>query len=275
MDRMTVQPDFTALRRLRLADLRPIIRAGTYQGHTAGLAAGHLQNNLAILPLAYADDFQQFCALNSKPCPLVGQSQPGDPSIPSLGVDMDLRYDAPGYNIYRDGRLTETVADIAGIWTDDLVAFALGCSFTFENALIEAGHPVWHIANNTTVPMFLSNIETQPVGPFGGGMVVSMRAIPDAQIDEVTRICAQFPQAHGAPVHVGDPVAIGITDVTAPQWGDPAPVELGQTPVFWACGVTPQAAILRAKLPLCISHEPGKMLIADISDRAPIDIPTA
>jgi uncharacterized protein YcsI (UPF0317 family) len=275
MDPMTAQTNFTALRRLPLAELRSIIRAGTYQGHTAGLAAGHLQNNLAILPRAYADDFERFCALNSKPCPLVGQSMPGDPKIPNLGADMDLRYDAPGYDIYRDGQLTATQPDIADIWTDDLVAFALGCSFTFENALIEAGHPIWHIANNTTVPMFLSSIQTHAVGPFGGGMVVSMRAIPDDQIDEVTRICADFPQAHGTPVHVGDPAAIGITDVTTPQWGDPAPIEPGQTPVFWACGVTPQAAILRAKLPLCISHEPGKMLIADISDRAPINIPTA
>ena len=154
------------------------------------------------------------------------------------------------------------------------MAFALGCSFTFENALIEADVPLWHIANNTTVPMFRTTLETRRSGPFGGGMVVSMRAIAESKLDDVIAICAQFPQGHGTPVHAGDPAEIGITDVHMPDWGDPAPIGANEVPVFWACGVTPQAAILRANLPLCISHQPGKMLIADISDTAPIDVPT-
>ncbi|MEO1639842.1 MAG: putative hydro-lyase [Pseudomonadota bacterium] len=248
--------------------VRAQIRVCAYTGHTAGLGQDHLQANLAILPAEYALDFMRFCQRNPKPCPLVGVSDTGNPLMDTLGHDIDIRTDLPAYYVYRDGRLDETVSDISGLWQDDFVSFALGCSFTFEHALEQAGIPVWHIENNTTVPMFASNIQTVPAGPFGGATVVSMRAIPDARLEEVYAISRNFPMAHGAPVHHGDPAAIGIADLKTPDWGDPAPVPPGHTPVFWACGVTPQVALMQAKLPIAITHKPGHMLITDVSSTA-------
>nr|WP_232823027.1 putative hydro-lyase [Oceanibium sediminis] len=259
---------YSSLKASDLGTVRAAIRAGAYQSHTAGLGAGYLQANLAIMPEAFALDFMRYCQRNPKPCPLVGVSDTGNPLMFTLGRDIDIRTDVPAYNIYRDGRLSGAQADITDLWTDDLVAFALGCSFTFERALEEAGVPVWHIQNNTTVPMFRSNIDTVPAGPFSGKMVVSMRAIPETRVDEVTGISARYPQAHGAPVHVGDPAGLGIEDIARPEWGDPAPVGAGEVPVFWACGVTPQVAIEAARLPLCITHKPGHMLIADVPEDA-------
>ncbi|TDL79647.1 putative hydro-lyase [Palleronia sediminis] len=250
------------------AELRAVIRQGGYGGHTAGLAAGALQANIAILPEAAALDFMRFCQRNPKPCPLVGVTDTGDPMLRTLGRDIDIRRDLPAYNVYRDGKLVESRADIVDLWRDDSVGFALGCSFTFEHALQEAGIEMWHIENDTTVPMFRSGLQTVPAGPFGGAMVVSMRAIPEDRVDEVATICARFPQAHGAPVHAGDPAAIGIADTGAPDWGDPAPLPPGHVPVFWACGVTPQVALERAGLALCITHKPGHMLIADVAEDA-------
>ncbi len=258
-------------RELKSADLRAVraaIRAGRYRSHTAGLGNGFLQANLAIMPERAALDFMRFCQRNPKPCPLAGVSDTGNPMMFTLGRDIDIRTDVPAYNIYRDGVLDETVADIWDIWQDDFVAFALGCSFTFEHALMRAGISVWHIENDTTVPMFRSGIDTVPAGPFGGKMVVSMRAIPEAQMDLAAEISARFPIAHGGPVHRGDPAAIGIADVARPDWGDPAPVPEGFVPVFWACGVTPQVALERAGLPICITHRPGHMLITDIPEDA-------
>ena len=254
--------------------VRAQIRACAYAGHTAGLGKNMLQANLAILPASHALDFMRYCQRNPKPCPLVGVSDTGNPLMTTLGHDIDIRTDIPAYYVYRDGTRTETVTDITDLWQDDFVAFALGCSFTFEHALEAAGIPLWHIENNTTVPMFACDIPTVPAGPFGGATVVSMRAIPDARIDEVIEISRRFPMAHGAPLHVGDPGAIGIADISAPDWGDPAPVPAGTTPVFWACGVTPQVAIMRARLPICITHKPGAMLITDVADDAETTILT-
>ena len=265
---------FEGLQKLATDDMRAQIRAGAYCGHTAGLGGKTLQANLAILPARYALDFMRFCQRNPKPCPLVGVSDTGNPMMTTLGGDIDIRTDLPGYYVYRDGVLDAAVADIADLWTDDMVAFALGCSFTFEHALLEAGVPVWHIANNTTVPMFRTNIATVPAGPFGGPMVVSMRAVDKRDVDRVTEISKRFPMAHGAPVHIGDPAAIGIADLNAPQWGDPAPVEAGQVPMFWACGVTPQSAVMEARLPICITHKPGHMLITDVPDDAEFTVLT-
>lgn len=259
---------FDHLKQQTTAQVRAEIRACAYGGHTAGLGKNNLQANLAILPAAHALDFMRFCQRNPKPCPLVGVSDTGNPRMTTLGHDIDIRTDIPAYYVYRRGVLAETVADIIDLWQDDFVAFALGCSFTFEHALQQAGIPVWHIDNNKTVPMFASNIQTVPAGPFGGAMVVSMRAIPDTQLDEVIAISKRFPMAHGAPVHVGDPAEIGIADIASPDWGDAAPVPAGTTPIFWACGVTPQVAIMQAKLPICITHKPGHMLITDIADDA-------
>ncbi|MEM7524456.1 MAG: DUF1445 domain-containing protein, partial [Pseudomonadota bacterium] len=199
-----------------VAEVRAEIRAGRYQGHTAGLAPGKLQANLAILPADYAADFERFCRLNPQPCPLVGMTAPGDPRWSALG-DIDVRTDVPSFNIYRDGALDHSAPDIAALWRDDLVAFALGCSFTFEAALLEAGVPMRHIESDKTVPMYRTSIETTPAGPFGGGMVVSMRHVAPEQVALATETTARFPWAHGAPVHVGDPAEIGIADLSSPD----------------------------------------------------------
>ncbi len=243
--------------------VRTAIRSGAYAGQTAGLASGKLQANLVIMPAAHAVDFEAFCHANPRPCPLVGKTEVGNPAWTALG-DIDIRTDVPRYNIYRDGVLEKNVTDITDMWRDDWVAFALGCSFTFESALLRAGVPVAHIDVNKTVPMYRTNTDTTPVGPFRGGMVVSMRRIPEHQITLAEATTAKFPWAHGAPVHVGDPGEIGITDLETPDWGDP-PVGNGM-PVFWACGVTPQNALANAKLPLVVTHTPGHMLITDIED---------
>jgi uncharacterized protein YcsI (UPF0317 family) len=263
---------FSELRGASAAIARQAIRSGDYARHTAGLAPGCLQANLVILPEDNALDFMRFCQRNPKPCPLVGVTDTGDPFFRTLGADIDTRSDLPAYNIYRDGELAGQASDIRDFWCDDMIAFALGCSFTFEKALQADGIPVWHIDNDSTVPMFRTNIETVPAGPFGGEMVVSMRAIDRDRVDDARAISCRFPMAHGAPVHAGDPAAIGITDITNPGWGDPAPVEAGQVPVFWACGVTPQVALIRAKLPLVITHTPGHMLITDVPEDAEVPV---
>ncbi|MBN9671366.1 putative hydro-lyase [Roseibium aggregatum] len=264
---MTSGPvEFSELLKLDTPSQRQAIRAGRYTGHTAGLAKGRLQCNLAILPGEFADDFLEFCRLNPKSCPLAGVSDPGNPVVPRLGRDVDIRFDAARYNIYRNGKLDGQVSDLKDLWRDDLVAFAIGCSFTFENALLEAGIAMRHIDCNVTVPMFRTSIETAKSGPFGGGMVVSMRPIPQERLEEVHGICRKFPLAHGAPVHAGDPGAIGIEDLGRPDWGDPVAVREDEVPVFWACGVTPQVAVMTAKPPLAITHAPGAMLIADVGE---------
>jgi uncharacterized protein YcsI (UPF0317 family) len=265
---MTDAPTHADLARADLPAIRAAIRAGRYARHTAGLAPGRLQVNLAILPADLAEDFRRFCLLNPKPCPLLGVSEPGDPRIPRLGPDIDLRTDAPRYCVYRDGALVDTPTDLMALWRDDFVAFALGCSFTFERAMMEEGLPLAHVARDATVPMFRTTIETSPAGPFGGGMVVSMRPLPAHLVDRAAAISARYPHAHGGPVHVGDPAAIGISDVSRPDWGDPVPVGPGEVPMFWACGVTPQAAILRAAPRIAITHAPGHMLITDADEMA-------
>lgn len=260
--------DYRTLRGADPAQLRAAIRDGRYTGHTAGLGQGFLQANVVIIPDAFALDFMRYCQRNPKPCPLTGVSDTGDPHMSTLGHDIDIRTDVPAYNVYREGRLTETLTDIVPLWRDDLVAFTLGCSFTFEHALLHDGIPLWHIENNTTVPMFRSAFETTPAGPFSGRMVVSMRAVPEGDLDRVREISRRYPLAHGAPVHHGDPEEIGITDIARPDWGDPAPVPRGHVPVFWACGVTPQVAVEAARLPVCITHRPGHMLITDVEEDA-------
>jgi uncharacterized protein YcsI (UPF0317 family) len=267
---MTSEPGvFSDLSDMDIFSQREAIRSGSYCGHTAGLAKGKLQCNLAILPGEFADDFLTFCRLNPKSCPLAGVSEAGSPFIRRLGENVDIRTDAALYNVYRYGALDSQVQDLKSLWREDLVAFAIGCSFTFENALRRAGIAMRHIDCNVTVPMYRTSIETAASGPFGGGTVVSMRPIPVERVDEVHAICRNYPLAHGAPVHVGDPYAIGITDINLPDWGETVSVREDEVPVFWACGVTPQAAIMRAKLPLSITHAPGAMLIADVDELTP------
>lgn len=250
------------------AEVRAAIRSGCYDGHTAGLAAGKLQCNLAILPERFAFDFLRFCQRNPKPCPIVGISDTGDPSMPTLGHGIDIRTDVSRYRVFRDGALCEEITDITSVWSDDLVTVALGCSFTFENAFLRNGIPVRHLESGKNVPMYRSNIELVPAGKFGGRMVVTMRPIPERQVAQAKEISNRFPQAHGAPIAVGDPAQIGITDLSQPDWGDAVEIKAGEVPVFWACGVTPQNVLLDAGLPVCITHSPGHMLISDVAEDA-------
>lgn len=243
-------------------DARRLARAG-YRGHTAGMAPGYVQGNLVILPEREAFDFLRFCQRNPKPCPLLAVSEPGDPHLPSLGEDLDLRTDLPRYRVWREGVPVEEPSDIRALWRPDLVAFVVGCSFSFEEALVAAGVPLRHLERGCNVAMYRTSIACVPAGPFQGPMVVSMRPLRPADAIRAILITARFPAVHGAPVHLGDPAAIGIADLDRPDYGDPVPLEPGELPVFWACGVTPQAVLAAARLPFAITHAPGSMLVTD------------
>ena len=246
--------------------VRLAARSGSFAGVTAGLAPGYVQGNVCILPKAFANDFRSYCERNPKPCPLIGVSEPGDPRLPDLGQDLDIRSDVPRYRVFRDGEMKGDVTDVRDLWTEDMVAFAVGCSFSFEEALIEAGIPLRYVAEGKNVAMYLTNIETEPAGPFRGPMAVSMRPLTPANAERAVKITSRFPRAHGAPVHIGDPRAIGITDIGRPFAGDRIDIRADELPVFWACGITPQAAVLAAKPPICITHAPGHMLVTDIKN---------
>jgi uncharacterized protein YcsI (UPF0317 family) len=243
-------------------EARRVIRAGDYTGHTAGVAPSYVQGNLCILPKDLALEFAAFCQRNPKPCPLIGMGAPGDPSLADLG-DIDIRTDVPCYRVFKDGKLVAEPTDIRAYWTDDLVTFVLGCSFSFELALLEAGLRLRHIERDTVVPMYRTNIDCVPAGRFKGKMVVSMRPFTPADAIRAVQITSRFPAVHGAPVHLGLPEAIGIADIAKPDLGDPAEIAAGELPVFWACGVTPQVAIEAARPAICITHKPGSMLITD------------
>ena len=235
--------------------------------HTGGLAHGYVQGNLCILPQALATDFAAFCQRNAKPCPVIGMGAPGDPTLPDLG-DIDIRTDVPAYRVFKHGECIDEPSDIGKYWTDDLVTFVLGCSFSFEAPLLDEGIPLHHVEADTIVPMYRTNIECVPAGPFRGQMVVSMRMMTPANAIRAVQITSRFPAVHGAPVHLGLPEAIGIADLAKPTYGDPPPrLEPGHIPVFWACGVTPQVAVLNARPSLCITHKPGSMLITDRLNR--------
>jgi uncharacterized protein YcsI (UPF0317 family) len=238
-------------------------RVGGYAGATSGLAPGFVQANLAVLPKALAEDFLRFCRLNPKPCPLVGVSAAGDPRIPELGGDLDIRTDLPRYRVWRDGALVDEPKDVTRWWRDDLVSFALGCSFSFEQALIDEGIELRHITGNCTVPMYRTSIETVPAGPFHGPLVVSMRPLKPPDAIRAIQITTRFPSVHGAPVHFGRPDLIGIADIAKPDYGDAVPIADDEVPVFWACGVTPQSVIAAVRPEFCITHYPGAMLVTD------------
>ena len=242
---------------------RRMIRQGEFRGTTAGFAPGFVQGNLAILPADLASDFHRFCQANPKPCPVLAVSDRGNPRIPPLGEDLDIRTDLPGYRVWRGGELVAEVADIRAHWRDDLVAFVIGCSFSFEQALIEAGIELRHITEKRTVPMYRTSIATVPAGPFQGPMVVSMRPMKPADAIRAVQVTSRFPSVHGAPVHIGLPEAIGIRDLAKPDYGEAVEVRAGELPVFWACGVTPQSVIAAVKPPFCITHAPGSMLVTD------------
>ena len=246
------------------AALRAAIRAGKFTAHTAGQCPGYAQANLAVLPREYAADFLRFCQLNPKPCPILGISEPGDPRIPGLGADVDIRTDIAGYCVFRDGELKDEAVDLKAVWRDDMVAFAIGCSFSFEEALIEDGIRLRHIELGCNVAMYRTNIQTRVAGPFRGPTVVSMRPMKPAEAIRAIQITSRFPNVHGAPIHFGDPAAIGIADIDRPDFGDRIEIRDGEVPVFWACGVTPQSAIRAARPPLSFTHKPGCMLPTDL-----------
>ncbi len=246
-------------------DIRLAIRNGEHSTNTSGLAGGFVQANLAILPADWAAEFLLFCQLNPKPCPLVGVSaNPGDIAIEDLAADMDIRTDVPKYRIFEDGKLVNEVEDIRDYWRDDLVIFALGCSFSFEEALLADGLEVRNVTEGVNVPMYRTNLACKPAGRFSGDMVVSMRPMKPADAIRAIQICSRFPSVHGAPVHFGDPSAIGIADINSPDFGDAVSIREGEVPVFWACGVTPQVALEQARPPFCITHSPGHMLVTDL-----------
>jgi len=243
-------------------EARAIIRKGEYTGHTAAIAPAFVQGNVCILPGALAAEFAAFCQRNPKPCPLIGMGAPGDPLLGDLG-DIDIRSDVPRYRVFKEGKLVAEPTDIREYWTDDLVAFVLGCSFSFELPMLQEGLRLQHIERNTTVPMFRTNIDCVPAGRFRGKMVVSMRPFFPADAIRAVQITSRFPAVHGAPVHLGFPEAIGIGDLMHPDFGDAAHIEPGQLPLFWGCGVTPQVIIEAAQPSICITHKPGAMLITD------------
>lgn len=244
--------------------LREKIRTGEHNGNTSGFAPGYVQCNIVILPAAQANDFLRFCQLNPKPCPLVAAANaPGDYTLPTLG-NIDIRSDVPSYRIFRDGEMTGEQADITDLWRDDLVTFALGCSFSFEEALLADGLEVRNVTEGVNVPMYRTNIDCTAAGPFAGKMVVSMRPFVASDAIRSIQICTRFPAVHGAPVHLGDPAQIGISDISQPDYGDAVTLGANELPVFWACGVTPQVALEAAKVPFAITHSPGCMLVTDL-----------
>jgi uncharacterized protein YcsI (UPF0317 family) len=248
------------------AAVRMLARTEKLTGPTPGLAPGFVQANLVVLPRDLAFDFLLFCQRNPKPCPLLDVTDAGNPEPKLVAAGADVRTDVPRYCVYRHGVLVEEPFDLRRWWTDDLVVFLLGCSFTFENALLQAGVPVRHIEQGCNVPMYRTDIACRPAGIFHGPMVVSMRPMTPAQAIRATTICARFPRAHGTPIHIGDPEALGVRDLDRPDYGDPVTIQSGEVPVFWACGVTPQAVGVEAKPAVLLTHKPGHMFVTDLRD---------
>lgn len=258
-----------AIKETSAADLRQAIRNGRHTGPTAGLAPGFVQTNVVVLPSAVADEFAEFCRLNSCPCPLVEQTAPGDPEPKRSARGADLRTDVPRYRVFRHGAAdTMEPTEVLSLWRHDFVGFLLGCSFTFEMALVKAGLPVRHLELGRNVPMYRTNVACRPAGRFAGPLVVSMRPYRPEQVAQVREITGRYPTMHGEPVHVGDPSDLGISDIGRPDFGDAVSIEPGEVPVFWACGVTPQLALVAAKPDIAITHSPGCMFVTDLEENS-------
>lgn len=248
--------------------VRELCRSGAWTTQTSGLAPNFAQANLVILPQEDATDFLAFCQRNPKPCPVLEVTQRGSPTPRKFAPNADLRTDLPRYRVWRFGQLVDEPTDISSYWQPDFVAFLIGCSFSFEATLIEENIPIRHIDLGCNVPMYRTNIECESAGKFHGPLVVSMRPLKPADAIRAIQITTQFPFVHGAPVHLGFPEQIGIQDINKPDFGDPVPIEADEMPVFWACGVTPQAAVMAAKPELVITHSPGCMFVTDVLNEA-------
>ena len=257
--------DITPYVHMHPKQVRELIRNQTITFPTAGMCAGYAQANLVILPGQWAADFEEFCKKNPFPCPVLEIIR-GEPLTHAMGEGGNIVTDVPEYFIYRDGVLTEKVRDASSYWTEDSVGFLIGCSFSFEEALIRAGIEVRHIATGRNVPMYKTNIQTAKAGPFFGPMVCSMRPMTPENAKLAYDITVKMPNVHGAPVHMGDPAEIGVKDVMKPDYGEAVDIYPGEIPVFWPCGVTPQAAVENAKPPLVVTHSPGHMFITDIEN---------
>lgn len=247
-------------------EVRALIRRGELVRPTTGLAPGYAQANLVMLPQEVAFSFLLFCQRNPRPCPVLEMVEPGgyEPALMARGAD--LRMDVPLYRIYKEGELVAEEGDVTRYWNDELVCFLLGCSFTFESALIRAGICLRHIEEGKNVAMYVTDLETRPTGTFSGPIVVSMRPVHESKVVRCVQITSRFPLAHGAPLHIGEPQKIGIKDLGRPDYGDYVEVKQDEVPVFWACGVTSQAVALRSKPRLMITHAPGHMFVTDVLD---------
>jgi len=250
-------------RDLTPAAARALFRTGMSPVTTSGWCQGHAQANLLAVPRDLAFEALLFAQRNPAACPVLSVTDPGDPHPVELAEDADLRTDLPAYRVYENGELTAEVDDVTGYWRDDLVAFLIGCSFTFETALLAAGVPVRHVDQGRNVPMYITDRPCRRAGRLAGPLVVSMRPIPEALVERTVEVSAEFPTMHGPPVHIGDPAALGIADLRHPDFGDSVDLQPGDIPVYWACGVTPQAVVMASKPPFAITHAPGRMFIAD------------
>lgn len=247
------------------AELRAACRSGAFDGPTSGRARGRVQANMVVLPASDAGDFREFCRRNPKPCPVLEILDPGDPEPRKSAPGADVRSDLSRYRVYRGGEPVGEPTDVSDLWRDDLVTFLLGCSFTAEEALTEAGLEPRHIAETGIVPMYRTTRPAEPAGRFRGPVVVSMRPYAPDDAARAAEITARYPMAHGGPLRIGDPGSLGIADLGAPDYGAPVTVLEGEVPVFWACGVTPQAALAAARPEIAITHAPGHMFVSDVA----------
>ena len=255
---MGIEPKFASP-----SELRKSARAGSFTGLTTGQVPGFVQANLAILPAEHAADFVEFCSLNTRSCPVLAVTEPGDPSMSALGQDIDVRTDLPAYWVYRDGRQAGSTSDVAALWQDDHVAVAIGCWFSVEEALLEAGVRLRHLELGIQGSLFRTTQDTVPVGRFGGPMVASMRPFAEKDVDTVVDVTSKFERVHGAPIHIGDSAILGISDMGKPDYGEVLMPEPGEVPIYWGCGLTALAALEHARLPMFITHAAGSMLVSD------------
>ena len=246
---------------------RTACREGRARGPSAGIAPGFVQANLMVVPSDWAYEFLLFCQRNPKPCPLIEVLDQGC-YAPRCAKGADLRVDLPQYRVWRDGVLTEQPDQVKDLWNDDLVAFLIGCSFSFEAALMANGISLRHIEQQLNVSMYRTAIACAPAGRLHGPLVVSMRPIKSADVARAVEISGRFPDVHGAPVHIGDPAGLGIADLAVPDYGDAVELRADELPVFWACGVTPQSIAQASGVPFCITHAPGKMFVTDLNNAA-------